>query len=255
MALLHPVGVTPAKVVELADHLDTLEEAVADRTRDLEEVAAACRQLGATVSTQAVDVTDTASVNSWLVRADEQLPVDILIANAGMGGNSVVTPREGESAVLAQEIFNVNTIGVTNTIAPLVPAMSKRGRGNIVIIGSMAAMVGLPHSPVYSASKAAIQIYSDGMRRLLQDQGIRVTSVLPGFIDTPMSQSLNMERPFCWSAEKAAKRIARDVARGSAYSIFPWQFRLLLALQSVLPTWIIDRILIRSAKAGWDEAA
>jgi short-subunit dehydrogenase len=217
----------------------------------LEKISEICSGLGAKVRTRRVDVTDAPAVELWLTEADAQTPIDLLVANAGMGGADVVVTDCGETAELAREIVEVNTTGTINTVAPLMPRMMERGCGHIVIIGSISATIGLPQSPVYCASKAALRIYADAIRRLLKPHGVRVTSVLPGFVDTPMSRSIGMARPWCWSAEKAAARIARDVERGAAHCIFPWQLRYLIGLEGILPVRFSDLVLQSVAQRSW----
>ena len=117
-----------------------------------------------------------------------------------------------------------------------------------MLVGSISGAIGLPQSPVYCASKAAVKIYGDALRRLVRRHGVRVTNVLPGFIDTPMSRSIKMARPWCWSAEKAAERIARDVAGGKRECIFPWQLRISIGLQNFLPTAVSDFVLSASKR-------
>ncbi|MBZ0217422.1 MAG: hypothetical protein K8F25_12765, partial [Fimbriimonadaceae bacterium] len=92
----------------------------------------------------------------------------------------------------------------------------------------------------------------DALRRLARRHGVRVTNVLPGFIDTPMSRSIDMKRFWCWSPEKAARRVARDVARGAAQSVFPWQLRMSIGLQRIMPIWLLDFVLSTSMRFGWE---
>ena len=216
----------------------------------LEEISMTCSELGADVVSNKIDVTDTQAMESWLTTADRESPIDVVIANAGLGGADVMVADHGESSQLARQIIEVNSIGVFNTVTPLIPKMAKRGAGHIVIIGSISALNGLPQSPVYCASKSALKVYADAIRRLLKPQGVQVTSVLPGFVDTPMSRSIGLPRPWLWTSEKAAMRIMRDVERGAAHCIFPWQFRFLIGLQNLLPTAIGDQVLRLSIKLG-----
>jgi short-subunit dehydrogenase len=215
----------------------------------LAEVGAICREKGASVHTLRVDVTDAEATETWLLERDQAHPIDLLIACTGIGGAAVVAPKSGETGAQAREIFAVNTIGVVNTVTPILPRMIARRSGHIVLVGSIQAMIGMPQSPVYCASKAAVKIYGDGLRRLARQHGVRVTNVLPGFIDTPMSRSLDLARPWCWSADKAAARIARDVARGAAQSVFPWPLRLSIGLQSYLPIQATDWVMSMIARA------
>ena len=224
-----------------------------DETR-LVEVAAVCRNGGAEVHAARIDVTDAEAVEQWVAERDDARPIDILIANAGIGGAAVVPSSSGEDGTLARQIMAVNTLGVINTVTPALPRMSGRKRGHIVMVGSISGSIGLPQSPAYCASKAAVQIYAESLRRLLAAQGVKVTLVLPGFVDTPMSRSLNMPRPFCWSVERAAGRIVSDVARGARQCVFPWPLRLVIALQNYVPVWLTDAVLRQTLRHGWSIA-
>lgn len=219
--------------------------------RDAERLAAtaeACRQRGATVEAARIDVTDHDRLEPWIEGCDRRQAVDLVIAGAGLGGGRALAPPGGERGAQARDLMAVNMMGVLNTLTPLQPRMAQRGAGHVVIIGSVQGGIGLPQAPVYSASKAALRIYAEGTRRLLRPQGVAVTLVLPGFVDTPMSQSLTTPRPWLWSAERAAQRIAYDVARGARISAFPWPLRLAVALGALAPDALVDRILTYSLK-------
>lgn len=214
----------------------------------LDAVAMACRAKGAAVETAQIDVTDAVALSDWLHAQDGQTPVDLVIANAGLGGSRALAPRGGEGGAQARALFAVNTVGLINTVTPLLAPMRIRRHGSLALVGSIQGDLGLPHSPAYSASKAAVRIYGDGLRRLLRADGLSVTTILPGFIDTPMSQSLRMARPFLWPAEKAARRIAQDIARGARYSIFPFPLRLAIGLGRALPPAVTDFVLTQSLR-------
>jgi len=206
----------------------------------LDEVGALCRDKGAEVHTFRVDVTNPEATEAWLLERDQVRPLDMLITCTGMGGMAVLASNTGETGGLAREIVTTNTIGVVNAVTPILPRMIARKSGHIVLVGSIQAMIGMPQSPAYCASKAAVKIYGDGLRRLARPHGVHITNVLPGFIDTPMSRSLEMARPWCWPANKAAARIARDVSHGAAQSIFPWPLRLSIGLHNCLPIPVAD---------------
>jgi short-subunit dehydrogenase len=121
--------------------------------------------------------------------------------------------------------------------------MVARGRGQIVLMGSLAGFVALPQSPVYSATKAAVHTYGEGLRRRLAASGVAVSVVAPGFVDTPMSASLETPRVFLWTAERAAVHIARGIDKRRRMLIFPWQLWLAIAAARLLPTSVIDRVL------------
>lgn len=214
-----------------------------DRAK-LETAKDQCRQAtGRDPAIVPCDVTNAAAMASALHAAGSASPIDILVANAGIGGHDVLAPPGGESLALAHRIFGVNTLGVVNTVVPAIAPMIARGKGHIVIVGSIASFLALPQSPAYSASKAAVHSYGHGLRRLLKAHGVRVTVVSPGFVDTPMSRSLPYPRPFLVDADRAAEIVARGIDRNRADIIFPWPLRLALALDAFLPTALTDRLI------------
>lgn len=214
----------------------------------LNAVAEACRARGAEAHPALIDVTDHTRLETWLLHRDSLLPVDLVIAGAGLGGTAALAPTGGERGAQARDLMAVNILGVLNTLTPLQPLMARRGTGHVAIIGSLQGRIGLPQAPVYSASKAALIVYADGIRRLLQPKGVLVTLVLPGFVDTPMSQSLMTRRPWLWTAERAADRIVRDLARGVRYCAFPWPLRLATAIGGWMPVALVDRALSHSLR-------
>ena len=126
----------------------------------LEIVSTACRDRGCDVEAHAGDVTDAAGMERWLFACDSVVPVDLIIANAGMGGTPVLVENAGETDA-ARRIISVNTLGVINTVTPLLPRLIGRRAGQIAIVSSLSAFVGIPVAPAYSASKAAAGVYGD----------------------------------------------------------------------------------------------
>jgi short-subunit dehydrogenase len=208
----------------------------------LEDIAGEARRRGSDVNVYPVDVTDAAGMESALIECDAQCSIDLVIANAGIGGAAVLAPNTGE---VARWIFCVNTLGVVNTVTPLLSRFIDRRAGHIVMVSSLAALLGLPDCPAYSASKAAIRAYGDALRRSVAIHGVRITIVCPGFVDTPMSASLPFPRPFMWSAKRAAEHIARGTARGKREVLFPWSLSIGMRIVGALPRRLADRIVTR----------
>lgn len=212
----------------------------------LDAVADDCVRLGASVARVRCDITDARAMSEALIEADCRCPVDVVIANAAIGGADVLSSTAEEPCDLARRIIAINVLGTINTIAPLQSRFVERRRGRLVLIGSMAAFQGLADAPAYAASKAAVRTYGHGLRRRLAPHGVRVTVVSPGFITTPMSNSLPFEHPFPWSAERSARHILRGIDRGAAEITFPWQMRLGLAIGGLLPLALVDAVLARA---------
>jgi short-subunit dehydrogenase len=209
----------------------------------LEETARVCRESGATVVVYTCDLRDGCEAERRIVAADLDAPVDIVVANAGVGGAAALAGATGETLEQAHSMIQNNLLTVINTVAPLAPRMAARRSGQIVLVGSIAGLLGLPHSPVYCATKSAVHAYGEALRRRLRDVGVGVTVVCPGFVDTPMSASLPTPRPFLWSADRAAACIAGALQSRRPVLIFPWQLRWAVAAAHVLPAALVDRLL------------
>ena len=215
----------------------------------LQQIGELCRQAGAEPDWHAADIADAQAVVPWLTDCDARQPIDLLIANAGIGGSAVIASDCGETLDAAQKIISTNIQGVANTVIPLLPRFVARGKGHVVIMSSLAGYIGLPHSPLYSASKAAVRVYGQALRRLLARSGIRVTVVCPGFVETPMSASVPGPRPMIWSVERAADRIVRGVARGEREISFPWTLVALARIADALPDGLVDSFFARNRRS------
>ncbi|MBN8938937.1 MAG: SDR family NAD(P)-dependent oxidoreductase [Rhizobiales bacterium] len=212
----------------------------------LEEVARTCEAKGAMAGIVVADVTDANAMAEALLSGDDLQPIDILIANAGVGGRDALAGRYGESPTKARLMADVNFRGVINTIDPLMPRFVTRRSGRIAIIGSLAGHVPLPSCPAYSASKAAARTYGIALDRLVRREGVRVSVVSPGFVKTAMSAELPMELPYLMSAERAAAIIVAGIAAGHREIVFPWQLRWASRFLASLPEALLLPILARS---------
>ena len=216
-----------------------VELALGGRNRDrLEEIAAQCRERGAGVELRVVDVTDAAAMGAWILEADEAAPLDLVIANAGISGGGV-----GE--VADRRMFAVNLAGVLNTVLPAIPAMQSRGRGQIAIMSSLAGFRGFPDTPAYSATKAAVKSWGEGLRGSLRGDGIGVSVICPGFIRTPMTDANPYPMPFLMSAERAAAIVRRRLARNHGRIAFPWPMYAIMWLIGALPPALSEGVFRR----------
>lgn len=184
------------------------------------------------------DVTDRACVVNAVQQLESTLgPVDVLVANAGIG---VPTPAQHFDAEAAAEIVRVNVIGASNCVAACLPSMLARRRGHLVAIASLAAFRGLPGSAAYCASKSALRTLFESLRLDVARESIRVTTILPGFVDTPMTSNRRAALPFLLPVKEGARRIARAIERGRREVAFPWQLSIPVRLLGILPTPVYD---------------
>jgi short-subunit dehydrogenase len=200
----------------------------------LEQVADRCRAAGSDVRQALIDVRERALLADWLREFDSTVPVDLLIANAGVitGARSGQTIEDAEAASALMEI---NVLGMLNTVQPIMPRMLARGRGQIAIMSSISALSPLPDACAYSASKAAVMSYGVALRDGVRHSGVRVNVLCPGFITSPMSSQIRGWKPMEMSAETAAKRIVDGLARDRAVIAFPWPLAFAARLSRFLP--------------------
>jgi short-subunit dehydrogenase len=190
------------------------------------------------------DVTSAQSMHDAMLAASAQLGVpDLVIANAGVSRGTLAGAREDVQAF--QEVFDTNVLGMVHTFTPVIDAMVKRGSGTLVGIASVAGLRGIPGSAAYSASKAAAISYCESLRVELRPSGVKVLTICPGYIDTPMTQVNTFPMPFLLTADEGARRIARAIDAEKSFAIVPWQMGLAGRLMRRLPTAVYDRVFAR----------
>src|SRR5262249_45008770 len=123
------------------------------------------------------------------------------------------------------------------------PEMLRRGRGHLAAVSSLAAYVGLPGESGYCASKAAVNVFMEGLRIQLRDRGIAVTTICPGFVKTPMTAVNDFHMPFVMEADEAARRIVRALRRRRKVFNFPWQTSWLMKATHWVPDWLMARAM------------
>lgn len=208
-------------------------------------LADTCREQGAQVTTASVNLTDDAALAQWLhALCAEHLP-DIVIANAGKNTHPPVSGSL-EPWDDVQALLDINLKTPIAMAQHLVPAMQARGSGQLVFISSLAGWHGLPSTPTYSASKAGIKAYGEGLRGLLAPHGIGVTVIMPGYVTSPMCNAMPGPKPFEWPPERAAKVIKRAIEANRARISFPFPLNFGTWWLAVLPAgvsqWLIKRL-------------
>jgi short-subunit dehydrogenase len=171
---------------------------------------------------------------------------DTVIANAGVSVGTL-TEFEEDRRVF-QDVIDINLIGMVNTFQPFLGAMRERGSGTLAGIASVAGYRGLPGGAAYSASKAAAIAYLESLRVELRASGVKVVTVCPGYVATPMTEKNSYPMPFRMSAEVAAAKIASIVARGKPFSVIPWQMAVVARVMHVLPNCLYDWLAARAPR-------
>ena len=200
-------------------------------------VAETCRNRGAIVSPLCADVRDSRRMREWIEAEDATTPLDLVIANAGIGGG----PRESEAQM--RNVLAVNLDGVLNTCWPAIDRMRGRGSGQIAITSSLAGYRGFADAPAYCASKAAVKTLGEAWRGALRRHGIRVSVICPGFVETPIVANNKSRMPFLMGAERAAQIIARGLAADRPRISFPLPMTLAAWFLAALPARASDWLL------------
>jgi short-subunit dehydrogenase len=210
------------------------------RRRDLlAELAAEIEGKGGKAAFAAADVSERAETLAAIHEVAAKLgPVDLLIANAGVGAPTLLDPV---NIAEVEKMFKVNVFGMIYAIEAVLPDMLRRRQGHLAAVSSLAAYKGLPGESGYSASKAAVNVYLEGLRIQLRNRGIAVTALCPGFVKTPMTEVNDFHMPFLLEADEAARRMLRALARRRKVYNFPWPMALLMKLTAWLPDWIMAR--------------
>ena len=187
-----------------------------------------------------VSVTDSIVAAGRDCIARQGVP-DVVIANAGISVG-MDTAVLSDIDVMART-FATNNIGMAATFQPFVDAMVQRGSGTLVGIGSVAGIRGLPGHGAYCASKAAVISYCESLRGELRPHGVRVVTVSPGYIDTPLTQQNRYSMPFLMQPADFADRAFRTIQAGVSYRVIPWQMGVVAKLLRMLPNPLFDKML------------
>ena len=166
---------------------------------------------------------------------------DVVIANAGISVG-MDTAVQSDLDVMTRT-FATNNIGMAATFHPFVDAMAQRGSGTLVGIGSVAGIRGLPGHGAYCASKAAVISYCESLRGEMRPHGVRVVTISPGYIDTPLTQKNRYSMPFLMQPGDFADRAYQAITAGVSYRIIPWQMGVVAKLLRLLPNAVFDKLL------------
>ncbi len=219
---------------------------LAARRADL--LAALNRRLGGRHACYALDVTDAPALHAAAADFMGRFGApDIVIASAGVSAGTL-TEHEEDLAVF-RRVMDTNVFGMAATFAPFIAAMQAAGgEKRLVGIASVAGIRGLPGAEAYSASKAAAIAYLESLRLEMRPCSIKVVTIAPGYIETPMTAVNPYKMPFLLPADRAAKRFAATIARGTSYTVIPWQMGVVAKVLRALPNWLYDRLFTNAPR-------
>ena len=220
---------------------------VARRGAEVEAWARAEGIAPANCTVHAADVRDIDAITAAgrACIAAQGLP-DVVIANAGIS-LGIDTAIFDDLAVM-RRTYETNTLGMAATFQPFITPMRERGAGRLVGIASVAGIRGLPGHGAYCSSKAAVISYLESLRGELRPSGVRVVTVLPGYIATPLTAQNRYGMPFLMQPDAFAERAFDAISAGSSYRVIPWQMGVVARLLRALPNVLFDRLLVGRAR-------
>ena len=214
---------------------------LARRESLLRDLVAKCERKGTAARAFACDITDECAVRDAAESLRNEFgKIDILIANAGIGGKSMhakdLKPQD------FRRVIDTNLTGAVNSVSAVLPDMLKQGNGQIVAISSLAGFRGLPKSAAYCASKAGMTAYFESVRLDVQNRGVSVTIIQPGFIKTPLTSGRGAKMPFLMELEDSIPLFLRAIEKKKKFAAFPWQLATLVRAGKIFPAWLYDKI-------------
>lgn len=193
-----------------------------------------------------LDVTDEAAVRAAVARIEAEAgPITLAILNAGT--NSEVSAQKFDTGKFAH-VVDTNLMGAVYSLGAVLPLLRQRRAGRVAVVASVAGYRGLPTSSAYSATKAALIALSEALKPELETEGVELTLINPGFVDTPLTRKNSFPMPFLIDTDAAVRAIMSGLERGRFEIVFPWQMTLLMKLLGSLPYgpfFAITRRLVR----------
>lgn len=212
--------------------------------RRTEAVSAWAQAQGLDAARWAVYAADVAAIDSIVAAGrqclSQQGVPDVVIANAGISVGMDTAEREDLDVL--HETLATNLTGAAATFHPFVQPMRERGSGSLVGVASVAAIRGLPGHAAYCASKSGLVAYCESLRGELRGTGVKVLTLLPGYIATPLTARNPYPMPFLMPAGRFAERAVKAIASGSSYCVIPWQMAVVAKLMRLLPNGVFDRL-------------
>ncbi|MDI2113766.1 SDR family NAD(P)-dependent oxidoreductase [Commensalibacter nepenthis] len=213
--------------------------------KKLNETAQRCQAKGAVVYTYPIDLTNPIAATTLLHEIFKDFTIDMAILAAGSGDiKSEQDILESQKTLYDLTQLNYVTPSLMGNLLAQ-QMIQKDIQGKIIFISSVAGFHSLPFATAYSSSKAGLTRFSDSLRLAVKKWKIQVTLIIPGFIDTPMSQRLECDKPFLIPLDKAVEQITNAIAEGKRELILPKIFKLLKWVDLIAPSFLRDLILSR----------
>ncbi len=183
------------------------------------------------------DVTDFKNLQEKIEKIGT---INMVVLNAGIsvGHSFEITPFDD-----FKKLFDVNLLANHAILEVLLPKFKEQKSGKIVFISSLASLIGMPSSKAYSASKRALNAYAESIRYKYKKDGIKVINILPGFIQSEMTDKNEFNMPFLLSNEDGVKRIYNAIEKNKRFYAFPLRFYLIIKTLNLLPQFLRDKIV------------
>lgn len=166
---------------------------------------------------------------------------DVVIANAGISVGVDLSLAEDLSVL--RDLFETNVIGVAATFQPFIQPMCARGSGALVGVASVAAVRGLPGHAGYCGAKAAVVNLCETLRGELKPHGVKVVTIAPGYIDTPLTQDNDYPMPFLMASPDFAEQAFKAIAAGVRFKVIPWPMGIVATVMRFMPRWLFDTVV------------
>jgi short-subunit dehydrogenase len=194
------------------------------------------------VRTYVLDVTDYAQHAAMLATCSSALGrIDIVLIAHGTLSDQAHCERDAEAAVRE---FSTNATATISLLTLLTGTLEKQRSGTIAVISSVAGDRGRPSNYVYGAAKAAVTTFCEGLRARVFKAGVRVLTVKPGFVDTPMTAGIALPALLVASPERVASDIVRAIQRGKDCLYTPWFWGAIMLIIRSVPGYIFKRVTL-----------
>jgi len=168
----------------------------------------------------------------------ENLEMVILNAGISLGHGKEITP-----IAEFKKLYDVNVLSSHAILEILLPKFEAQGSGKIVFISSLASLISFPSSKVYSSSKRALNAYAEGVCYKYKPKGIKVITILPGFIKSELTDKNKFKMPFLLETDEGVRRIKNAIEKDKEFYAFPFRFYLIIKVLNLLPMFLRERIV------------